>query len=171
MEHLKQYITSYRDFPKKGVIFQDVLEILQQPDVFDELIKNMSKSEFFKRAEAIVSIDARGFIFGSAISLITKKPLIVARKPQKLPGELITRSYDLEYGSNTLCIQKKSLEKFNFFAIVDDLLATGGTAKCVGDLLTSQNKEVISLITIIELESLTGRNNLNFPVHSELKYD
>jgi len=168
LEHLKQYITSYRDFPKKGVIFQDVLEILQQPDVFDELIKNMSKSELFKRAEAIVSIDARGFIFGSAISLITKKPLIVARKPQKLPGELITRSYDLEYGSNTLCIQKKSLERFNFFAIVDDLLATGGTVNCVYEILNNYGKKVTGLVVVVELESLRGASKLPFEVESQL---
>ncbi len=168
MEQLKQYIKSYQDFPKKGVLFQDVLGILQEPEVFNELIRNMSKSEFFKSAEAIISIDARGFIFGSAISLVTSKPLIVARKPQKLPGDLITRSYDLEYGNNTLCIQKKSVEKFNYIAIVDDLIATGGTVNCVYEILNSLGKNVTGLSVVIELKELKGSSKLPFRVESQI---
>ena len=90
---LKKYLTSYKDFPKKGIVFQDVLGILQEPDIFNELIIKMSKVDLIRSAEAIVSIDARGFLFGAAISLKTSKPLIVARKKGKLPGELVTRSY------------------------------------------------------------------------------
>ena len=85
----------------------------------------MSSSNFLKNAEAIVSIDARGFIFGSAVALESSKPMIVARKPGKLPGHLLTREYDLEYGKNSLSIQNNALKKFNSFVIVDDLLATG----------------------------------------------
>ena len=78
------------EYPKKGIIFRDSLEILQAPEIFNELIEKMSSSELFNNAEAIISVDARGFIFGSAISLKTKKPMIVARKPNKLPGELLS---------------------------------------------------------------------------------
>ena len=85
MDQLKRLISSYEDFPKKGIVFRDVLEILQDPIIFNELIKNMSNVDFLLNSDAIISIDARGFIFGSAISLQTLKPLIFARKPGKLP--------------------------------------------------------------------------------------
>ena len=111
MNYLKELIDTYKDYPKKGVEFKDVLGIIQEPGIFKELILKMSSSHIIKNAEAIISIDARGFIFGSAISLQTSKPMIVARKPGKLPGELEERSYSLEYGKNSLSIQKKSLKK------------------------------------------------------------
>ena len=113
MDQLKRIISSYKDFPKKGIVFRDVLEILQDPIIFNEVIKNMSNVDFLLNSDAIISIDARGFIFGSAISLYTSKPIIFARKPGKLPGELISNSYDLEYGKNSLSIQKKCLDKFS----------------------------------------------------------
>ena len=89
---------------------------------FKELILKMSSSQIIKNAEAIISIDARGFIFGSAISLQASKPMIVARKPGKLPGELFKEEYSLEYGENSLSVQKKALQKYKSYAIVDDLL-------------------------------------------------
>ena len=120
MKKLEDLILTYKDFPKKGIDFKDVLEILQHPDVFQDLILKMSSNQFLKNAEAIISIDARGFIFGSAVALESSKPMIVARKPRKLPGNLLTR----EYGKNFLSIQTNAI-KFNSFVIVDDLLATG----------------------------------------------
>ena len=98
---LKKLIRDYPDFPKKGIIFKDILPILQSPEDFSELIKNMSKNQMCLEAEAIISIDARGFIFGTASSFFTSKPMIVARKPGKLPGDLISKSYLLEYGENS----------------------------------------------------------------------
>ena len=137
MRELEDLIQKYEDFPKKGILFRDILEILQEPYIFRKLISKMSFSEIIKNSEAIISIDARGFIFGSAIALKTSKPMIVARKPGKLPGEIIKQSYNLEYGENSLSIQKKALEKFNNFAIVDDLLATGGTVDCVTKIVNN----------------------------------
>jgi adenine phosphoribosyltransferase len=161
-------ILTYKDFPKKGINFKDVLEILQYPDIFQELILKMSSTQFLKNAEAIISIDARGFIFGSAVALESSKPMIVARKPGKLPGHILTREYDLEYGINSLSIQRNSLKKFNSFVIVDDLLATGGTVNCVSRILQEERKEVLGLITVIELNELKGRSKLNFPVQTIL---
>ena len=161
---------SYKDFPKKGIIFRDALGILQEPEVFDELIKNMSSADFINKADALICIDARGFIFGSAISSKISKPLIFARKPGKLPGELITKSYDLEYGKNTLCIQKKSLEKFDSYAIIDDLLATGGTVDCVYQILKSLKKKITGLSVVIELEELNGRSKFPFGIESQIKF-
>ena len=143
MKKLEDLISTYKDFPKKGIYFKDVLEIIQSPEVFNELILRMSSSEILKKSEAIISIDARGFIFGAAIALQSSKPMIVARKPGKLPGEIITAKYDLEYGENSLSIQKSALKKYNYYVIVDDLLATGGTANCVANLLKSNGKKVL----------------------------
>ena len=166
MKSLKELIDTYQDYPKKGIEFKDVLGIIQEPMIFEELIFNMSSSQIIKNAEAIISIDARGFIFGSAISLQASKPMIVARKPGKLPGELIAKNYSLEYGENSLSIQKKALQKYNSYAIVDDLLATGGTVNCVSNILESKNKEVVGLLVVVELMKLGGRLKLNLPIES-----
>ena len=170
MKKLKELISTYKDFPKKGIYFKDVLGIIQEPEIFRELILKMSSSQIIKNAEAIISIDARGFIFGSAISLQVSKPMIVARKPGKLPGELLKRTYSLEYGENSLSIQKKALKKYNSYAIVDDLLATGGTVNCVSNLLESNDKEVKGLLVVVELMELEGRYKLGFPVESIISF-
>ncbi len=169
MKKIEDLINTYKDFPKKGVDFKDVLGILQDPEAFNQLIIRMSSSQIIKNSEAIISIDARGFIFGSAVSLKSSKPMIVARKPGKLPGEVVKRQYNLEYGVNSLSIQKSSLSKYSNYVIIDDLLATGGTVKCVADLLLKNGKEVKGLLTVIELDKLNGRSMLNFPVESIIK--
>ena len=168
MKKLIELIETYNDFPNKGIEFKDVLGIIQEPKIFKELILKMSSSQIIKNAEAIISIDARGFIFGSAISFQASKPMIVARKPGKLPGELFKEDYSLEYGEDSLFVQKKALQKYNSYAIVDDLLATGGTVNCVSKLLESNQKEVSGLLTVVELRKLGGRSKFNFPVESSL---
>ena len=96
--------------------------------------------------------------------------MLVARKPGKLPGELIKENYYLEYGKSSLSIQKESLEKFNSYAIVDDLLATGGTVNCVANLIKKSGKDVIGLVTVVELLKLKGRLKFNFPVESIISF-
>ena len=169
MEILNEIISSYKDYPRKGIEFKDVLAVTKNPIVFKELIQRMASSEIISNAEALISIDARGFIFGSAISLYSSKPMIFARKPGKLPGELIEKNYTLEYGENSLSIQQDSLKTFSSYAIVDDLLATGGTAECVANILKESGKRVAGLLTVVELEGLNGRNKFDFPVESWLK--
>ena len=122
------------------------------------------------KTDALIAIDARGFIFGSALAHTINKPLILARKENKLPGKLTKLNYGLEYGKDTLCIQDASVEPFSKFVIVDDLLATGGTAKCVIDLLRLKEKEVLALCIIIELAELKGAESIKIPVYSEIKY-
>ena len=168
MEKFEKLISTYENFPKAGVSFKDVIEIAQYPSIFRQLILEMAKSKIIKEAEAIISIDARGFIFGSAVSIQASKPMIVARKPGKLPGELFTKKYSLEYGENSLSIQKKALRKYNSFAIIDDLLATGGTVNCVSELLNKNNKKVVGLLVVVELSKLDGRSKFNFPVESTI---
>ena len=168
MKRLENLIRTYEDFPEKGILFRDILEILQEPDIFKELIFKMSLSEIIKNSEAIISIDARGFIFGTAIAFHTSKPMIVARKPGKLPGAIIQQNYNLEYGENSLSMQKQALEKFNKFVIVDDLLATGGTVDCVAKLVKSKGKKIMGLLTVVELINLDGRSRFDFPIESML---
>ena len=170
MEKLEKLISTYENYPKAGVSFKDVIEIAQHPSIFRQLIFEMADSKLIKESEAIISIDARGFIFGSAISIQASKPMIVARKPGKLPGELYEESYSLEYGQNSLSIQKKALQKYNSYAIVDDLLATGGTVNCVSKILGSNHKEVTGLLVVVELIKLDGRCNLNFPIESSITF-
>ena len=170
MKRLKELIDTYKDYPENGIEFKDLLGIIHEPKVFRELILKMSSSQIIKNAEAIISIDARGFIFGSAISLQASKPMIVARKPGKLPGELFEKNYNLEYGENSLSIQKKALNKFNSYAIVDDLLATGGTVNCVSNILESNNKKIEGILVVVELMQLKGRLKLNFPVESYVTF-
>ena len=168
MKNLESLIKTYSDFPKKGIAFKDILGIMQDPEVFRELILKMSSNEVIRGSEAIISIEARGFLFGSAISLQASKPMVVARKPGKLPGELIKENYYLEYAKNTLSIQKESLEKFNSYVIVDDLLATGGTIECVANLIRKSGKKVVGSITVVELVELNGRCKFDFPYYSML---
>ena len=169
MEKLESLIKTYYDFPKKGIAFKDILWIIRDPEVFRELIFKMSSNHVIKNSDAIISIEARGFIFGSAISLQTSKPMVVARKPGKLPGELIKENYYLEYGKSSLSIQKESLEKFNSYVIIDDLLATGGTFECVANLIRKSGKEVIGSVTVVELIELSGRSRFDFPAESMIR--
>ena len=164
----ENYINSYVDFPKKGILFRDISPILQEPKIFKNLIKKMSSADFFKICDCIIAVDARGFIFGSAIALNIEKPLIMARKPGKLPGELSEKSYNLEYGKNSLSIQKNLLSKYKNFAIVDDLLATGGTVDCISKILKEANRNFVGLSVVVELEFLKGREKFSAPVSSEL---
>ena len=170
MKSLEETIDTYKDYPKKGIEFKDVLGIIQEPRIFKELILKMSSSQIIKNAEAIISVDARGFIFGSAISLQASKPMIVARKPGKLPGELVEKNYSLEYGQNTLSIQKKALHRYNSYAIVDDLLATGGTVICVSEILETNKKEVVGILVVIELLKLEGKLKMSYPVESFITF-
>ena len=169
-ERLKNSIKDYPDFPKKEIIFKDISPLISDPELFSDLIQKIIKYSFLKTTDAIIAIDARGFIFGSAVALSLKKPLILARKKNKLPGLLIQRSYGLEYGNDSLAIQESAIAPYEKFVIIDDLLATGGTAKCVIDMLKSKNKEILALSVIIELTFLEGAKNLDIPVFSEVQY-
>ena len=170
MEELRDYITSYPDYPQKGIVFRDILPILHEPAIFKKLIINMSSNKIIQNAEAILAIDARGFIFGTAIANNLMKPLLTARKPGKLPGEIIEESYELEYGKSKLCVQKNSLERFKSYAIVDDLLATGGTVNCAKRIVEKSNKAITGVVVVVELKSLGAREKINLPVSSQIKY-
>ncbi len=169
-KRLEDSIVDYPNFPKEGIIFKDISPILLDNKLFRDLVEKISTYQIFEHSDAIVAIESRGFIFGSALAQKIEKPLILARKRNKLPGELIQKSYGLEYGEDSLSIQKSSIKNYQKFVIVDDLLATGGTVECVVDMLKDEGKEILALSVVIELLSLEGKKRLNIPVFSEIQF-
>ena len=167
---LENLIEAHKDFPNEGILFRDIMPILRHPEIFSSLINEMSELKICKEADAILAIDARGFLFGSSLAFKSFKPLVVARKPGKLPGKIITNSYSLEYGTNSLSIQKDSIDDYKSFLIVDDLLATGGTVGSISKLLYSQGKEITGLSIVVELTELNAREKFDFPVISKITY-
>ncbi len=169
-QKLEKLINNYPDFPKKGIMFKDITPILANPEIFSEVIDRMSSYSINQNADALIAVDARGFLFATAIGLKLSKPVILARKPGKLPGELLQKKYDLEYGSNLLSLQKSSLEIGKEFVIIDDLLATGGTVNCIKEILLNAEKIISGLIVVVELLDLNARSKFDFPIESVIKY-
>ena len=169
-QKLEKLINNYPDFPKKGIMFKDITPILANPEIFSEVIDRMSSYSINQNADAFIAVDARGFLFATAIGLKLSKPVILARKPGKLPGQLLQKKYDLEYGSNSLTLQKNSLEIGKEFVIIDDLLATGGTVNCIKEILLNAEKIISGLIVVVELLDLNARSKLDFPIESVIKY-
>lgn len=153
--NIKNLIRDVKDFPKQGIVFKDISPLLADGEALNYTIKEIAKHA--ASADIIVGPDARGFLFGTPAAAFLKKPFIMVRKPKKLPGEVISMSYDLEYGSNVLEIQKGFVKPGQKAVIVDDVLATGGTTKAIIKLLESQGVEVTKVIVLLELEELKGR--------------
>ena len=165
MKSIADRIRDIPDFPKKGIVFKDITPVLSDIETLRISIKEMAAPYMDLNIDVVVGIESRGFIFGAPIADILGSSFVPVRKPGKLPWKTESVSYELEYGENTLSIQKSALENFKSFAIVDDLLATGGSAKCVSDILNSVGKLVVGLSVLIELSDLQGRKNLPFPVY------
>lgn len=153
---LKKYISEISDFPKPGINFKDMSPILANNEALDFVINSFEIANVWK-IDKIVWLDARGFIFGSILAYKMKLPFIMLRKKWKLPGECKEISYDLEYWSNTFEIQKNAINSWDKIAIVDDLLATGWSAKAAVDLVESLGWIVESLNFVIELEFLNWK--------------
>ena len=167
--NLKNYITEIQDFPKNWINFKDISPILQNPEVLNYVIQQFRQN--IKNVDKIVWLDARWFIFGSILAYEMGIPFVMLRKKWKLPWECESISYDLEYGSNTFEIQKSAIKKWDKVAIVDDLLATGGSAKAACDLVEKLGWEVKNLNFVIELEFLNWKEK--FPtkkIFSLIKY-
>ncbi|GAB6025741.1 hypothetical protein CHUAL_011724 [Chamberlinius hualienensis] len=165
-------IKSYPDFPKPGIIFRDILPILQQPSVFNDLIDVLIQTIKTKAPDAnvIIGIDARGFLFGSLIAHQLQLPFVPVRKFGKLPGPTKKVTYNLEYGTDTLEIQDNSFPPNSKAVIVDDLLATGGTMKATCDLVKLLNGSVSLVLIVVELKDLNGKNKLKAPVESIVEF-
>ncbi len=155
-----------KDFPKKGIDFYDIASLLANPDIFSKVIDEMALKVKKMNATAIAGIDSRGFIFASAIAYKLKLKLIIIRKQGKLPGKTFKSSYNLEYGSNTLEIQKDFLNSKDKVVVIDDILATGGTINAAFKLIKKTNANLVGAVVLLELVFLNGRAKLKYEVQS-----
>ncbi|MBN2185696.1 MAG: adenine phosphoribosyltransferase [Candidatus Krumholzibacteriota bacterium] len=168
---LKKYIRDIPDFPEKGILFRDITPALESPEAFGWICDTLAKRYSGYGIDKIAGIEARGFLFGSVLAYKLSKGFIPVRKPGKLPGETISESYSLEYGKATLEIQIDAVSAGEKILIVDDLLATGGTAAAAAKLLGNAGGRVIEILSIIELTDLKGREALSgIPLYSLISY-
>ena len=172
MENLKKYINEIIDFPKEGIVFKDINPIYKDPMKWNELMLPLKKLISTLKPDYIAGIEARGFISASALAFNLEVGFIPIRKPNKLPGKVIGINYQLEYGEDRLEIQHNSIKKDSKIIVVDDLLATGGTASAAGKLIRKAGGDLIGFAFLVELTELGGRQQLdsNLLVESLIKY-
>ena len=171
MDHLKDKIRNIPDFPKAGILFYDITTLLQDADGFRAAIDSLATPFENQGIEIVVAIESRGFIFGSAVADRIGAGFTPVRKPGKLPSSTVRATYDLEYGTDALEIHDDAITKNQRVLIIDDLLATGGTARATADLVRRLGGHVHALGFLIELVALNGRQRLDGEtVHTVLKY-
>ena len=158
--NIKDYIASVPDFPKKGIIFRDITPLLQNGDAFNTVIDILAANAKMQGATLIAGPEARGFIFGAPVAAKLGLGFVAIRKPGKLPREQITLDYELEYGKNTLCIHTDAIKPTDKVFIIDDLLATGGTANAACKLVEKAGGKVAGLGFVIDLIDLNGKKLL-----------
>lgn len=169
---LKSKIRVIEDFPIEGISFKDITTLVKDKDAFKEAVDRVVEDLKTRKIDYVVGPEARGFLFGAAVAYALGVGFIPVRKPGKLPGDTKTDEYELEYGTNTLEIHTDALEKGERIAIVDDLLATGGTMLSAAKLIESLGGEVVAMEFLIELESLKARDKLkNYYINSLVKYE
>ena len=157
---LKKHIRSIQDYPKKGILFRDITTLIKNKDAFKDCIDQMSKILTKLDCDKIAGIESRGFIFSSPLAYNLLKPNILMRKKNKLPAEKYSIDFELEYGKATLEIHKDSIEKGEKIIIIDDLIATGGTAEAAAKLVEKSGGKVLGFIFVINLFDLGGKNLL-----------
>jgi adenine phosphoribosyltransferase len=168
---LKKLIREIPDFPKPGILFYDITTLLKDPGGLRAVIDQITAHFQGKNVDHVIGIEARGFIFAPALAYHLGAGFVPVRKPKKLPSEVESYSYDLEYGQDTLEIHRDAIGEGHNVVIADDLLATGGTAKAVVNLVEKLGGNVVGLSFVIELEFLNGRERLaGYDVFSLLKY-
>ena len=158
--NLKNYIRSIQDYPKKGILFRDITTLIKDKDAFAETINQIVERSKNFNFNKIAAIESRGFVFASAVSYILKKPFIMLRKKNKLPAEVHSVDFELEYGTATIEVHKDSIEKNDAVLIIDDLIATGGTAEAAAKLIEMSNGKVAAFIFVINLFDLNGCKTL-----------
>ena len=157
---LKEYIRSIPDYPKKGILFRDITTLIKDEKAFAEtIIQIVERSKKFK-VDKIAAIESRGFVFASAVSYLLKKPFIMLRKKNKLPAETFSVDFELEYGTATIEVHKDSIKKNDSVLIIDDLIATGGTAEAAAKLVEMSGGNISAFIFAINLFDLNGSDNL-----------
>src|ERR1051325_8907619 len=171
-DNLKQLIREVPDFPKPGILFYDITTLLKDPRGLKGVIDGLKNHYKDSGADMVIGIEARGFIFAPALAYALGAGFIPVRKPKKLPGERVSVTYDLEYGSDTLEMHKDAIGNGHRVLIVDDLLATGGTASATARLVKENGGQVAGLGFVVELTFLNGRKKLNgYDVFSLMQYD
>ena len=157
---LKDYIRSIKDYPKKGILFRDITTLIKNETAFEETINQIvERSKKFK-VDKIAAIESRGFVFASAVSYILKKPFIMLRKKNKLPADVHSVDFELEYGTATIEVHKDSISENDSVLIIDDLIATGGTAEAAAKLIEISKGNIAAFIFVINLFELGGCDNL-----------
>jgi adenine phosphoribosyltransferase len=171
VEHLQAFVRDVPDFPKPGIMFKDITPLLQNADAFAQTLDLLVDRYQNEGIDKIAAIDARGFIFGSALAALLGTGLVLVRKPGKLPYQKVRKEYELEYGTDALEIHKDAIDAGEKVLVVDDLLATGGTARATCDLIHSIGANVYEICFMIELVVLKGRDRIGTtPVFSLMKY-
>ena len=172
MEMLKSVIRDIPDFPKAGIIFKDIAPLLSNPDLFKKAIDTMKVRYKDNKIDRVVGVEARGFIFGSAVAFGLGCGVVMARKPGKLPYKTYHKTYSLEYGEDTIEIHQDAFENGQKILIIDDVLATGGTlAACIELVNTNFNIDLVEVGFLIELDFLKGRQKLgNIPIYSMMHF-
>jgi adenine phosphoribosyltransferase len=171
-DHLKKLIREVPDFPKKGILFYDITTLLKDKVGFATLIDALSEHYLNEKIDTVLAIEARGFIFGPALAYRLNAGFVPIRKPGKLPAETVRLTYDLEYGQDTLEIHKDAIKPGQRVIIVDDLLATGGTASACAKLAKSLGADIAGMGFVVELDFLNGREKFDgTEVFSLLHYD
>ena len=174
--NLKDYIRSIPDYPKKGILFRDITTLIKDEKAFSETINQIIERSKKYKIDKIAAIESRGFVFASAVSYLLKKPFILLRKKNKLPAETHSVDFELEYGTATIEVHKDSINKNDSVLIIDDLIATGGTAEAAAKLVEISKGNVAAFIFVINLFDLGGseklkkkdynvENLLDFPGH------
>ena len=158
--NLKDFIRSIQDYPKKGILFRDITTLIKDKDAFAEAISQIVERSKKYDFDKIAAIESRGFVFASAVSFILKKPFIMLRKKNKLPAEVHSVDFELEYGTATIEVHKDSFEKNDNVLIIDDLIATGGTAEAASKLIEISKGKVGAFIFVINLFDLGGSDRL-----------
>ena len=158
--NLKDYIRSIKDYPKKGILFRDITTLIKDAHAFEECINRIVVRSKDYKIDKIAAVESRGFVFASAVSYLLKKPFIMLRKKNKLPAETHSIDFELEYGTATIEVHKDSIKKNDSVLIIDDLIATGGTAKAAAELVEISGGKVVAFIFAINLFDLGGSDNL-----------
>ena len=170
---LKKFIRSIPNYPKKGILFRDITTLIKNEKAFEETINQIvERSKKFK-FNKVAAIESRGFVFASAVSYILKKPFIMLRKKNKLPADVHSVDFELEYGTATIEVHKDSIQKEDSVLIIDDLIATGGTAEAASKLVEISNGKVAGFVFVINLFDLDGYNKLkkkNYKISSLIEF-
>ena len=157
---LKNYIRSIPDYPKKGILFRDITTLIKDETAFSETINQIVERSKKMSFDKIAAIESRGFVFASAVSYILKKPFIMLRKKNKLPADVHSVDFELEYGTATIEVHKDSINKNENVLVIDDLIATGGTAEAAAKLIEISGGKVACFVFVINLFDLNGSDNL-----------